>query len=303
MSVITQTAENIHANLYGKKQEDIILDAVTSNNLQNRVSIAQYYKANYGTSLFDDIKSKIGGDFGYCAAQMFLSPLEFCIHHLKLGIKNKNECTMEMLTSKTIKELKIIEDAYKQDTGKDLKKDIQDTYKGAIGKNLLNLFTTPRTSNSKPNKKECQKYANILCENKKGPNDWVEDENLFKEIFIERSPEELVLIARYYLKITGNNFIDVIEKNAKGQNKILLREILYNNAMPQELFAEKIYLAIKGLGTNEEVLSRVLVSRCEVDMDAMRDMYLAKYKVTLKEDIMDDTSKFYQQLCVYLCEK
>ena len=303
MSVITQTAENLHANLYGKKQEDIILDAVTSNNLQNRVSIAQYYKANYGTSLFDDIKSKIGGDFGYCAAQMFLSPLEFCIHHLKLGIKNKNECTMEMLTSKTIKELKIIEDAYKQDTGKDLKKDIQDTYKGAIGKNLLNLFTTPRTSNSKPDKKECQKYANKLSENKKGPNDWVEDENLFKEIFIERSPEELILIARYYLKITGNNFIDVIEKNAKGQNKILLREILYNNIMPHELYAEKIYLAIKGLGTNEEILSRALVSRCELDMAAMRDMYLTKYKVTMKEDIIDDTSDFYQQLCVYLSEK
>ena len=303
MSVITQTAENLHANLYGKKQEDIILDAVTSNNLQNRVSIAQYYKANYGTSLFDDIKSKIGGDFGYCAALMFLSPLEFCIYHLKLGIKNKNECTMEMLTSKTIKELKIIEDAYKQDTGKDLKKDIQDTYKGAIGKNLLNLFTTPRTSNSKPDKKECQKYANKLCENKKGPNDWVEDEKLFKEVFIERSPEEIILIARYYLKITGTNLLEAIEKNAKGLNKNLLKEILYNNIMPHELYAEKVHLAIKGLGTNEENLSRALVSRCELDMPAMRDIYQTKYNVTMKEDIMDDTSKSYQKLCVYLCEK
>ena len=303
MSVITQTAENLHANLYGKKKEDVILDAVTSNNLQNRVAIAQYYRTNYGTSLFDDIKSKIGGDFGYCAAQMFLTPLEFCVYHLKLGIKNKNECTMEMLTSKTTEELKIIEDAYKRDTGKDLKKDIQDTYKGAIGKNLLNLFTTPRKSNPRPDKKECQKYANKLSENKKGPNDWVQDENLFKEIFIERSPEEIILIARYYLKITGTNLIDVIEKNAKGQNKTLLKEILYNNIMPHELYAEKIYLAIKGLGTNEEILSRALVSRCELDMAALRDMYLTKYNVTMKEDIMDDTSKFYQQLCVYLSEK
>ena len=303
MSVITQTAENLHANLYGKKKEDVILDAVTSNNLQNRVAIAQYYRTNYGTSLFDDIKSKIGGDFGYCAAQMFLTPLEFCVYHLKLGIKNKNECTMEMLTSKTTEELKIIEDAYKRDTGKDLKKDIQDTYKGAIGKNLLNLFTTTRKSNPRPDKKECQKYANKLSENKKGPNDWVQDENLFKEIFIERSPEEIILIARYYLKITGTNLIDVIEKNAKGQNKTLLKEILYNNIMPHELYAEKIYSAIKGLGTNEEILSRALVSRCELDMSALRDMYLAKYKVTMKEDIMDDTSDFYQQLCVYLSEK
>ena len=303
MSAITETAEKLYTNIHQTKDEDIILDAITSNNLQNRVSIAQYYRTTYGTSLFDDIKSNFDKDFGYCAALMFLTPLEFCIYHLKLGIKNKNECTLEMLTSKTTEELKIIEDAYKKDTGKDLKKDIQDAYKGAIGKNLLNLFTTPRKANPRPDKKECQKYANKLSENKKGPNDWVEDEKLFKEVFIERSPEEIILIARYYLKITGTNLLDAIEKNAKGLNKNLLKEILYNNIMPHELYAEKVHLAIKGLGTNEEVLSRVLVSRCEVDMDAMRDMYLAKYKVTLKEDIMDDTSKSYQKLCVYLCEK
>ena len=303
MSGITETAEKLHDNISQKKEDDIILNAITSNNLQNRVSIAKYYKTNYGTSLFDDIKSNFDNDFGYCAAQMFLSPLEFCIYHLKLGIKNKNECTMEMLTSKTTEELKIIEDSYKKDTGKDLKKDIQDVYKGAIGKNLLNLFTTQRKSNSKPNKKECQKYANKLCENKKGPNDWVEDENLFKEIFIERSPEEIILIARYYLKITGTNLLEAIEKNAKGLNKNLLKEILYNNIMPHELYAEKINLAIRGLGTNEENLTRVLVSRCELDMAAMRDIYQTKYKATMKEDIIDDTSNSYQKLCVYLAEK
>ena len=118
---ISEQAESLHANLYGKKKDDIILDVCMANNLQNRVAIAQYYKATYETSLFEDIKSKIGGDFGYCAAQMFLSPLEFCIHHLKLGLKKSNEWTMEQLTSKTPEELKIIEDAYQKDTGKDLK--------------------------------------------------------------------------------------------------------------------------------------------------------------------------------------
>jgi hypothetical protein len=301
MSNIQEIAENLHAVLYGKKNEDVILNAVMSNNLQNRIAIAQYYKATYETSLFDDIKNKIGGDFGYCAAQMFLSPLEFCIHHLKLGLKKGNECAMEMLTSKTPEELKIIEDAYRNDTGKELKTDITKAFGGAIGKNLLNLFTTKRISNPKPNKKECEKYATKLAETE--IKNWTEDENLFKEIFIQRSPEELILIARYYLKNTGNNLIDMVEKKAKGKNQTLLKEILYNNIMPHELFAEKIYLAIKGAGTNEEILSRALVSRCELDMAAMRDIYLTKYKVAMKEDIIGDTSGSYQKICVFLSEK
>ena len=298
---IQEKAESLHNMLYGKKSDDALLDVVMSNDLQNRIAIAQYYKANFEKTLFDDIKSKIGGDFGYCAAQMFLSPLEFCIYHLKLGIKKGNEIAMEMLTSKTPEELKIIEDAYKKDTGKDLKTDITKAFSGAVGKNLLNLFTTQRISNPKPNKNECQKFANQLINTE--VKNWTEDENLFKTIFIQRSPEELILIARYYLKNTGNNLIDIVEKKAKGKNQSLLKEILYNNIMPHELFAEKIYLAIKGAGTNEENLSRALVSRCELDMAAMRDIYQTKYKVTMKEDIIDDTSGSYQKICIYLSEK
>ena len=301
MSSISEIAEKLHANLYGKKKDDIILEVCQTNNLQNRVAIAQYYKATYETSLFDDIKTKIGGDFGYCAAQMFLSPLEFCIHHLKLGLKKSNECAMEMLTSKTPEELKIIENAYKKDTGKDLKTDITKAFSGAVGKNLLNLFDTPRVSNPKPNKSTCERYATTLANT--DVKNWTEDENLFREIFIERSPEEIILIARYYLKITGNNMIDIIEKKAKGKNQTLLKEILYNNIMPHERFADKIYIAIKGAGTDEELLTRALVSRCELDMAAIRDIYPTKYKETLKEAIIDDTSGNYQKLCVFLVEK
>ena len=301
MSSIPDIAESLHSNLYGKKKDDIILDVTMSNNLQNRVALAQFYKTTYDTSLFDDIKSKIGGDFGLCAALMFLTPLEFCVYHLKLGLKKGNEVALEQITSKTPEELKIIEDAYRKDTGKELKNDITKAYSGAVGKNLLNLFTTPRVNNPKPKKQDCEKYATILSQTE--PKNWVEDENIFKEIFLQRSPEELILIARYFLKITGNNLIDIVDKKTKSKNQMLLREILYNNIMPHELFSEKINNAIKGAGTDEEKLSRVLVARCELDMPAIREMYQAKYKVAMKDDIFGDTSGSYQKLCLYLCEK
>jgi hypothetical protein len=297
----SELASKLYSNLYGPKKDDIILNIAMTNNLQNRIAIAQYYKAAYNQTLFDDINSKIGGDFGNCVAQMFLTPLEFCIHHLKIGLKKSNECVFEMLTSKTPEELKIIENAYKRNTGKELKTDITKTFSGAVGNNLLNLFDTPRTTNSNPNVNDCNRYAKKLID--KETKYWTEDENLFKEIFIQRSPEELILIARCYLKETGNNLMDIIEKKTKGKHQILLREILYNNIMPHELYAEKIYSAIKGAGTNEEILSRVLVARSELDMPLMREIYLFKYNITMKEDIIGDTSGSYQKICVYLCEK
>ena len=301
MSSISEYAKKIHDNIKSKEIDDIILDTIMKNNLKSRVDIANYYQTTYGVSIFEEIKSKVGGDFGYCAAQMFLSPLDFCIHHLQFGLKKANECAMEQLVSRTPEELKLIEDKYNRTTGGDLKADITKAFSGAVGNNIINLWNTKRVQNSNPNKKDCENYANTLINTKY--KDWIENEEIFKEIFIERSPEELILIARYYLKNKGKNLIDEIEKEFGGKNQILLKEILYNNIMPHEIFADKVKKAVKGFGTDEDMLSRALVSRCELDMGSMRDMYQTKYKITMKEDIIDDTSGSYQKLLVYLCEK
>ena len=301
MSSISEQVDLLHSSLFQKKNEEAIYDLITKTSLSDRISISRYYRGAYNSSLFSDIQSKIGGDFGYLAAQMFLSPIEFCLHHLKLGLKKDFETVLEILTSKTNEELKVIEKVYKLDTGNDLRNDIIKEYKGAIGKNLVLMFDTVRSNNSRLRKNECERLAKLLVE--KEPKLWVEDEKIFKDIFLMKSPEELVLIARYYFNITGNNLAEVADKKLKDKNQLLIKEILFNNIMPHELFAEKIYTSMKGIGTNEEKLSRALVSRCEIDMPLIREMYEYKYKTPMKDDIIGDNSGMYQKLCIFLAEK
>ena len=74
-----------------------------------------------------------------------------------------------------------------------------------------------------------------------------------------KSPEGLVLIARYFYNNNGNNLIEILEKKLKEHNHQLLKEILFNNIIPYELFPEKINSIIKGIGTNDEKLIRVFV--------------------------------------------
>ena len=301
MSSISEQVDLLHSSLFKKKNEEAIYDLITKTSLSDRISISRYYRGAFNSSLFSDIQSKIGGDFGYLAAQMFLSPIEFCLHHLKLGLKKDFETVLEILTSKTNDELKVIEKVYKLDTGNDLRNDILKEYKGVIGKNLVLMFDTVRSNNSRLRKNECERLAKLLVE--KEPKLWVEDEKIFKDIFLMKSPEELVLIARYYFNITGNNLAEVADKKLKDKNQLLIKEILFNNIMPHELFAEKIYTSMKGIGTNEEKLSRALVSRSEIDMPLIREMYEYKYKTPMKEDIIGDNSGMYQKLCIFLAEK
>lgn len=135
-----------------------------------------------------------------------------------------------------------------------------------------------------------------------GEKKWVEDENIFRDVFILTSPEEMVLIGRYYFQKTNVLLIDTIEKKLGGKAKTLLREIVYANIIPHELFAEKLYLSIKGLGTNNALLHRVLASRHGVDMPQIKEIYQWKYKVSLKDDIIGDTSGQHQKLCLYVAE-
>jgi len=296
-------AEKLHTALFGKNREETCLDIVVNNDLEHRLLIAKKYGELYGNPLYEDMKSKLSGHFKELCGFCFLTPMEFNAKMLKRGFKGisvDDQLIYEILACHTLEEYKQIEDAYKQETQKELKKDIEKNFSGAIRKNLLNMLTTERRVNENPDKGKCEKLADLLIN--VGEKNWVEDENLFKDVFILCSPEEMVMVGRYYFQKTGVTLIDVIEKKTSGKHKNLLREIVFANIIPHELYAEKLYLSIKGLGTNTALLNRVLAARRGVDIPQIKEIYKWKYNVTLKEDIVGDTSGSYQKLCLYVAE-
>ena len=298
---VQEAAELLKSALDGKNKEEAVFNVIQNTNLDKRLQICNYFAETYGKSLYSELKSKLTGHFKALAIHLFLHPITFVAKMLKKGLKGfsaDETVVLETLTSHTQEELRQIEDAFRLETGKDLGHEIENNFSGVLKKNLLNLLYTPRGNNPNPDKDNCEKLANLLID--VGEPNWAGDENIFKEVFIQSSPEELVLIGRYYLKKTGYNMLDVIEQKVSGKNKALLREILFNNIFPQELYAEKVYLAIKGLGTNTTLLNRVLIARNEIDMDEIRELYQQNYGVTMREDIIGDTSGIYQKLCLYL---
>lgn len=298
---VQEAGDLLYSALDAKNKDEAVLNVVENTNLDQRLQICNYFAEKYGKSLYSELKSKLSGYFKSIAIHLFLHPITFVAKNLKKGLKGfsaDETVVLEALTSHTQEELRQIEEAFKAETGKDLSKEIEKNFSGSLKKNLLNLLNVPRGENHNPDKAKCEKLAQLLID--VGEPNWAGDENVFKEVFIQSSPEELVQIGRYYLRKSGNNMLDVIDQKVSGKNKTLLREVLFNNIIPQELYAEKVYLAIKGLGTNNTLLNRVLVARNEIDMDDIRQFYQTKYNVTMREDIMGDTSGIYQTLCLVL---
>ena len=111
---------------------------------------------------------------------------------------------------------------------------------------------------------------------------------------------ELCLIAKHYHKLTGRTILQAIEKEFSGDMKKLLTSIVYAIISPSEYFATRVNKAVKGWGTNDNLLIRVLVTRDEIDMPQIKQYYKQLYGKDMLADIKSDCGGDYQKLLIEL---
>lgn len=58
--------------------------------------------------------------------------------------------------------------------------------------------------------------------------------------------------------------------------------------------------SVVGLGTDEDSLTRAIVTRAEIDLKKIKMEYKIQYKTTLKADVIDDTSGDYMRFLLAL---
>lgn len=66
------------------------------------------------------------------------------------------------------------------------------------------------------------------------------------------------------------------------------------------LLFQVIRSSIVGLGTDEESLTRAIVSRAEIDMKKVKEEYRARYRTTVTSDVNGDTSGYYNVILLTL---
>ena len=134
-----------------------------------------------------------------------------------------------------------------------------------------------------------------------GVKKWGTDESIFSQILSTSSPEELICISQEYHKITGETILEAIDKEFSGNMKKAYKAIIYAMLSPSEYFATRVKDAIKGFGTNDHLLIRVLITRDEIDMPQIKQYYKQLYGKDMIEDIKKDIGGDYRKLMIELC--
>jgi len=126
------------------------------------------------------------------------------------------------------------------------------------------------------------------------------DENTFIRIFCQRSRAQLAAISYAYHGMYGNSLKRAIKSETSGHFEYALLTILRCAENPAKYFAKVLHNAMKGLGTNDSTLIRVIVTRAEIDMQYIKAEYLKKYKKTLNDGVNSETSGHYRTFLLSL---
>ena len=284
---------------------DMLFDILLRTSNYERQIIADEYKIKYKKTVFDEINSLISDkDTKYIVTLMFYNYYELdarILHKAFKEGKRDEKAIVEIFGSRPHWYLQIVDEEYKKIYGISLKDDLLKEKKSDFITFLLCILSTPRSkTNSIKNQKQAADAAQEII--KKGLKKYGTDVELFKGLFVKRSREDLIMISREFksMEKKKRNLYDAVDDACPKATRELLKAIIFAVVIPSHYFAYLLKKSIVGLGTDEETLSRVLVTRHEIDMDFIRNYYKLETKNELIDDIKGDTSGSYQKICIKL---
>ena len=282
--------------------EAALIKIVANRTNRQRQEIKAAYKASFGRDLISDLKSELRGKFEDAMIALFTEPIEDEADQLREGMKGlgTNEDTIiEILASRDPRYLQAVKQKYNQKYKRNLEDDIKKETHGTLEHLLISLLQGSRSTNTQPNPNQMAAIAQEIYQ--AGEAKLGTDESVFNKYFCSLSPHELAMMAQQYHKISGHTILQAIDKEFHGDSKKALRTIVYATLSPSEYFATRVNDAIKGWGTKDHLLIRILITRDEIDMPMIKQYYKQLYGKDMVEAIKNDISGDYQKLMIELC--
>ena len=294
-----------HDALFQKSiDENIIVDILSNTSNEERQIIRSCYKKKYNHPIQNDINSKLINKLKEITIDMFDTPYEYDARELHMALNsftNDDNTIVEIFASRPKNHLDIVDIAYKNFYKISLREDVQKQGSKEYSQFLLAIMDFERPIDQTISGNDAYETAKELIKN--GLKAYGTDVNLFKKVFVEKSREDLILISRAFYELNKKSLYDTIDTDVEGKNRRLLKGLLFAVITPAQWFAKKIYKSIQGFGGDMRTLFRVLISRSEIDMYAIRDYYFMDRNVDIRNDIENDTNGAYGQILVNLSLK
>ncbi|KAK9974543.1 hypothetical protein ABG768_022632 [Culter alburnus] len=266
--------------------EKTLIEILTHRSSSQKQAISKAYQETTKRILVNDLKGDTQGKLEDVLVALARPPAvndaKWIIEGIK-GAGTDNSILIEILSSRTNKQIKELSAAYSEETKKTLIQNLKTEVSGDYGKAILLLAEGARDESTNVNANQAKEDAKALYN--AGEKKLGTDESKFIEILCKRSIPHLRQTILEYKNISGKTLQKSIEKEMSGNLEELLVAIVKCAVSTPAYFAEKLYKSMKGAGTDETTLTRVMVSRGEIDMLDIRVEYKKLYQSSLYKEI------------------
>ncbi|KAF3688814.1 Annexin A2 Annexin II Annexin-2 [Channa argus] len=283
--------------------EQTIIDILTKRTYNQRRDIAFAYEKTAKKDMISALKGALSGSLETVILGLMKSTSQYDASEIRESIKGlgtDEETLIEILCSRSSEELVEIKKVYKENFKKDLEKDVAGDTSGNFAKLLLALVQTKRAEPSGIiDYEKIDDDARALYD--AGVKIKGTDVPTWISIMSERSVPHLQKVFQRYKSYSPYDMQESIVKEVKGdlQKSFLVLVQCFENK--QLFFAKRLNEAMKSKGAKEKIVTRIIVSRCEVDLQKICSEYKANFGQSLQKTIVEHTKGDYQKVLLGLC--
>ncbi|KAK7126067.1 hypothetical protein R3I93_021449 [Phoxinus phoxinus] len=282
--------------------EKTLIDILTQRSNAQRQLICKAYQDATGKTLCDDLEGDTHGDFEDVLVGLITPPAKFDCQEFRRAIKGAGtteSVLIELFASRSNHQIKAMCDAYLAETGKPLIQDLKSEVSGDFEKTLVILAEGKRDESTNVDVAKAKADAKILYE--AGEKKWGTDESKFIDILCHRSVPQLRQTMVEYKSLSGKSLQESIEGEMSGRLEDILVAIVKCVKSVPAYLAERLHKSMKGAGTTESTITRIIVSRSEVDLQDIKTEYKKLFGTSLYSDIESDVSGDFCQTLLKIC--
>jgi len=287
--------------------ESPIIDVVVNRSWEQLKEVEAMFKTSFGRDLKEDIEGELRGNFENVVLARFLSPAELDAWYLRKAMKGagtRESLLIQIICTKTNEEIEALKTAYRDQFESELVDDVRGEATGAFEELLVALLQGRREEEKEGCQDEAKEQAQEILD--AGEDRWGTDESVFNRIFVLRSYGQLREIFKAYFELTGNDIEETIGEEMSCHLKDAFLTLIHFIRNPINYYAKALYRAMEGVGTNDLLLQRIVLSRCEIDLAEIKEMFRTLYADTGKGDLdhwlANDTSGDYERILRMLCK-
>ncbi|XP_042012986.1 annexin D2-like [Salvia splendens] len=298
---VAEDCEQLHKAFSGwGTNEDLIISILGRRNASQRKLIRQCYAETYGEDLLKALDKELSNDFERVVLLLALDPPERDAYLANEATKKwtaSNRILVEIACTRSPKDMILAREAYHARYKKSLEEDVAYHTTGDFRKLLVPLVSSYRYSGDDVNLHLAKSEAKILRE-KITAKEYSCDDII--RILTTRSKAQINATLNQYKNEFGNDVNKDLKEDPKDEFLTLLRAAVKCLIYPEKYFEKVLRLAINKLGTDEGALTRVVATRAEVDMKAIKEIYEKRNSVPLDKAICKDTRGDYEKMLLTL---